>query len=42
MLSLDLAVMLGALAFFFARAGQDHDRAEGVAPRAPSVAAGDG
>jgi cytochrome c oxidase assembly factor CtaG len=42
MLSLDLAVMLGALAFFFARAGQDHDRAEGTSARAPSVATSDG
>ncbi len=42
MLSLDLLVMLGALAFFFARAGQEHDRAEALARRAPPVAAGDG
>ncbi len=46
MLSLDLLVMLGALAFFFARAGQEHDRAEAaeaaVAPRARPVATGDG
>ena len=38
MLSVDTAIMLGALAFFFLRAAQDHDRAEaagrGVQPAA--------
>ena len=34
MLGLDLAVMLFALAFFFHRAAQDHDRAENAAPAA--------
>jgi putative copper resistance protein D len=35
MLSLDLILMLSALAFFFWRAGQDHDRAERVPVVAP-------
>ncbi len=44
MLGLDLVVMLGALAFFFARAGQDHDRTQAAAAASQRrrVAAGDG
>ncbi len=44
MLGLDLLLMLGALGFFFARAGQDHDRMQAAAAtaRRRSVAAGDG
>ncbi len=35
MLGLDLILMLATLAFFFWRAGQDHDRAERVPVAAP-------
>src|SRR5215211_8649580 len=34
MVSLDVAIILFAVAFFFFRSGQDHDRAEAVAARA--------